>query len=485
MKLSGTEETLAAAAAKSGMDEKTARKWRGLGKLPSEAKEPRKYRTRKDVFSQVWPEVEPLLELDASLEAKTIFEWLCRQHPEQFQESQLRTLQRRIKVWRAEKGLPREVFFPQQHIAGRQAQSDFTHMTALGVVIAGQAFEHLFYHFTLTYSNWEWGMICASESYESLAEGLQMALWELGGVPEEHRTDSLSAAIKPPGSKEEFTERYQALLRHYGMRATHSSPGRGHENGDVEQAHHRFKRAVQQELILRGSREFGNCQEYADFLEHLLRRRNQLRRERAGDDLKALRRLPDRQLEAWTKQTQRVSRSSTVIIRHNNYSVPSQLIGERVEIRIYGGHIEVWYAGQLVERLERLRGEGKAQINYRHVIHSLVRKPGAFAHYKFQASLYPRLIFRVAYDELQERKGGNGDREYLELLQLATEVSEERVAETLRELVERGEEISSTRVRALVAVRGSEALPGLPELAIEPVSLAIYDQLLSGEEVAA
>ena len=186
MKLSKTEDTLAAAAAKAGMDEKTARKWSRIGRQPSEVKKTRTYRTRPDTFAEAWPEIEQLLELDASIEAKTIFDHLCRQSPEKYQESQLRTLQRRVKVWRAQKGQPREVCFPQSHVPGRQAQSDFTHLSDLEVTIAGQPFKHLFYHFTLVYSNWEWGMVCASESWESLSEGLQQALWVLGGVPEEH-----------------------------------------------------------------------------------------------------------------------------------------------------------------------------------------------------------------------------------------------------------------------------------------------------------
>src|SRR5262245_37351549 len=264
MKFLQTGDTLATAAAKAGMDQKTARKWRRGGKAPSQAKEPRGYRTRTDVFAEVWSEIEKLLEGDAALEAKTIFDHLCRQHPEKFQQGQLRTLQRRVKVWRALNGQPREVFFPQDHIAGRQAQSDFTYLNELGVTIAGQAFKHLFYHFTLTYSNWEWGMVCASESWESLSEGLQQALWQLGGVPEEQRTDSLRAAVNPARSRDEFTERYQSLLRHYGMKASHTTPGRGHENGDVEQAHHRFKRAVGQELLLRGSRDFASREAYGD-----------------------------------------------------------------------------------------------------------------------------------------------------------------------------------------------------------------------------
>lgn len=485
MKFLETGETLATAAAKAGMDQKTASKWRQSGQLPSDAKEPRGYRTRPDVFADVWSEVEELLERDAEIEAKTIFDHLCRQHAGKFQDGQLRTLQRKVKVWRALKGQPREVFFPQIHSPGHQAQSDFTHLSELGVTIAGQAFKHIFYHFTLTYSNWEWGMICASESWESLAEGLQNALWELGGTPVEHRTDSLTAAVKPVGGRQEFTERYQGLLRHYEMRASHSSPGRGHENGDIEQAHHRFKRGVEQELILRGSREFSSREEYDEFLRGLLVRRNEGRRERVAEELKTLRALPERRLEAYSRQSQRVSRNSTIVIRHNYYSVPSQLIRERVEVRIYGGHLEVWHAGQLVERMERLRGEGKAAINYRHVIHSLVKKPGAFARYRFQSSLYPRSIFRVAYDEMKQRLDGRAEREYLQLLRLAAEESEDQVAEILRGMVERGESIRSERVREMIVGYRSERLPRIPRIEIDLAPLWSYDLLLGGEEVAA
>lgn len=485
MKFLQTGETLATAAAKAGMDQKTARKWRQSGHLPSEAQEPRGYRTRPDAFAEVWSEVEELLERDAAIEAKTILDHLCRQHPGKFQAGQLRTMQRKVKVWRALQGQPREVFFPQVHLPGHQAQSDFTHLTKLGVTIAGQVFKHLVYHFTLTYSNWEWAMICASESWESLSEGLQKALWELGGTPVEHRTDSLTAAVKPAGGRQEFTERYQGLLRHYGMCASHSSPGRGHENGDVEQAHHRFKRAVEQELILRGSREFSSREEYDEFLRQLLARRNEGRRERVAEDLKALRPLPERRLEAYSKLSQRVSRNSTIVIRHNFYSVPSQLIGERVDVRIYADHLEVWYAGEMIERMERLRGEGKAAINYRHIIHSLIKKPGAFARYRFQSSLYPRLIFRVAYDELKQRLDGRAEREYLQLLKLAAEESEDLVAEILRGMVERGEAIRPERVREMIAGRRSERLPRIPKIEIHLTPLASYDLLLGGEEAPA
>ena len=213
MKLLQSEKTLAAAAAKAGMDEKTARKYRRLGKLPGEVKVEHSWRTREDPFAEVWQEVKENLEINPGLEAKTLFEDLQRRYPGRFADGQLRTLQRRVKAWRALEGPAKEVFFPQVHKPGQLCQSDFTHMKSVGVTIQRQPFGHLIYHFVLTYSNWETGTICFSESFESLSEGLQKALWELGGVPRVHRTDRLTTAVQKPAHPEEFTQRYTALLK--------------------------------------------------------------------------------------------------------------------------------------------------------------------------------------------------------------------------------------------------------------------------------
>lgn len=483
MKLIQTEPSLAIAASKAGMDEKTARKYRRLAKLPDQCKATRQWRTRPDIFKDVWPEIEQILRLDASVEAVTIFDHLCRKYEGQFQPSHLRTLQRRIKVWRAQCGEPRELFFPQLHTPGQQCQSDYTHMGELNLTIAGQPFDHLFYHFTLTYSNWETGSICFSESFESLSAGLQNALWELGAVPQEHRTDSLSAAVNNLNDKEEFTASYQGLIDHYGLRATHNNPGQGHENGDVEQSHYRFKKAVMQELILRGSRDFATRQGYADFLRRLLKRRNATRKQHLAEEMAVMRPLPERRLEDYTREIVKVTRNSTVTIRHNLYSVRSQLIGERVEVRIYAEHLEVWYAGELMQRMERLRGEGKHAINYRHVIHSLVKKPGAFANYRWRSDLFPRLIFRIAYDCLQEHYPSTADQQYIRILRMAAEESQERVEDALRYLVDHAETITAHKVEELLAAQ--QPLPLVQRIEVDQVVLAAYDALLiPAEEVA-
>ena len=271
--------SLPLAAAKAGMDRKTARKYRRLDRLPSEERMEHTWRTRPDPFEGVWNWVQEQLALNPGLEAKTLFQDLQRKHPGRFPDGQLRTLQRKVKQWRAEQGPAKEVFFPQVHHPGRLAASDFTHCTELDVTLQGRPFPHLIYHFVLTYSNWETGTLCFSESLESLSEGLQNALWELGGVPQLHRTDRLTAAVQPAGGPETFKRRYQALLSHYGLAAQAIQAGKGNENGDVEQRHHRFKTALDQALMLRGSRDFAGRDPYVAFLKDLFAQLNSGRRD--------------------------------------------------------------------------------------------------------------------------------------------------------------------------------------------------------------
>jgi hypothetical protein len=235
---------------------------------------PHSWRTHPDPFADVWTGVVERLTLNPGLEARTLFRQLQREHPGRFPDGQLRTFQRRVKTWRASHGPAKEVFFAQMHAPGRLCASDFTHMTDLRVTINGRPFEHLIYHFVLTYSNWETGTVCFAESFETLADGLQNALAELGGVPAVHRTDRLTAAIPPGTTGAEFTQRYRALLAHYGLDGQAIQAGRGNENGDVEQRHHRFKRALDQQLMLRASRDFTSREAYQGYLRDLFAQLN-------------------------------------------------------------------------------------------------------------------------------------------------------------------------------------------------------------------
>jgi hypothetical protein len=482
MKLIQSEETLALAAAKAGMDEKTARKYRRSGQLPSQCQQDHTWKTRVDPFADHWPEIQELLQLNPGLEAKTIFADLQRRYPGHFQDGQLRTLQRKVKKWRVLEGPPKEVFFPQDHRPGQLCQSDFTHLTRLRVTIRGEAFPHLLYHFVLPYSNWETGTVCFSESYESLSQGLQNALWKLGGVPAEHQSDRLSAAVNNYLNPEAFTRRYQALLRHYGLQGRKIQAGEAHENGDVEQRHYRFKRALEQALLLRSYRDFESRSEYEGFLEKLFKQLNSGRQDRLREELQVLRRLPGRRVDDSQKARVRVGPSSTIRVKKNTYSVDSRLIGELVEVRIHAERIEVWYGQRQVHNLPRLSGHGKHHLNYRHIIDSLVRKPGAFENYRYREELFPTSYFRMAYDLLRKRDRRRAHKEYLQILYLAAKESESEVNAVLRRLIELEQPITAVAVKDRL---GAITAPApITAVSIVEVNLAMYDVLLRQEAVA-
>jgi len=472
----GKGEPLATAALRSGMSENTARRYRA-GALPNQRRQPRRYRTRQDPFAAVWPEIVAMLEQAPGLEAVTIFESL-RMRPElSFSDGQLRTLQRKIRRWRAASGPEREVMFPQQHRPGEYAQSDFTAMGALGITLEGERFDHLFFHFVLPYSNWETGMICFSESFEALISGFQAAVWELGKVPARHRTDHLSAATHElrDDRGRGFNERYLAMLAHYGVEPDANTPGRGHENGDVEQSHHRFKRAIEQALLLRGSREFAGRSGYEAFLREILAARNRGRAAKLLEELERMHSLPLSRLDDFRQERVKVSAFSTIRVAENLYSMPSRLIGERVDVRLYAERIEVRYAGELVAEMERLRGRRRATINYRHLVWSLIRKPGAFARYRYQEALFPSPVFRAAYDVLVTRHGRRADLEYVRVLHLAASTSEAAVEAVLAELLGRGELREHGQVQA--AIRPVRLEP--PVCHLDPPSLAAYDECIA------
>lgn len=475
--MSKTENNQEIAASKAGMDIQTARKYQAAGRLPSELRGERSWRTRADPFAEVWEQIRERIKASPGLEAKTLFAALQREEPGRFAEGQLRTLQRRIKVWRATDGPAQEVFFRQRHEPGRLCASDFTHMTALGVTIGGQSFAHLLYHFVLTYSNWETAMLCYAENFEGLSEGLQNALWELSAVPARHRTDSLSSAVNNMSDREEFTDRYQGLLQYYGLEPERIQVGKANENGDIEQRHHRLKNAVEQELLLRGSRDFGRVEEYQQFLKDLLKRLNAGRRARLAEEMAVMKPLPARRMESYKREQVKVDSGSLVWVDRNTYSVNSRLIGERVEARLYLDRVEVWYGQRKVEELPRLRGRSKHRVDYRHIIDWLVRKPGAFESYRYREDLFPSSQFRMAYDLLRETRPQSASQEYVKILELAAKQSEARVEDALRLLLGNGaaEAIHSQAVEALLVEAGR--IPGVTSVEIAPVDLASFDEL--------
>ena len=477
---------LCASALKTEMDEKTARKYRDIGKLPSELNKEHTWRTRLDPFENDWNEIKQMLETEPKLEALTIFQHLQRRIPGEYQDGQLRTLQRRIKRWRAAEGPPKEVMFPQEHYHGRLSQSDFTHMDDLGITIGKQSFKHLLYHFIMTKSNWETVNICFSESFESLSDGFQCAVWELGGVPERHQTDSLSTAVNKDGNPEEFTKRYAALMDHYGVEPMRINVRKPNENGDVEQSHFRFKKSVDQELMLRGSRDFESREDYEQFLRKMLKRRNSGRKVQIKIEKMALNRLPERKIDNFKAVEKKVSRNATIRIDHNTYSLNSSLIGEKVKVKVFAEHLEVMYAQKLAHKIPRLRGEGKHKIQYRHIIDSLLRKPGAFENYKYKQDMFPTTRFRMVYDGLlKKRTIRKAAKEYLSILNLAAKEGEGLVDDAIRILIHTNTRIiDSTAVKEMFMTLKGANRPRNPEIFIRKVNPGIYNELFIDQEAS-
>src|SRR5579859_488026 len=465
------------AAARAGMSERTARKYEHEGKLPSKLKRPHDWNTRANPFEEDWTYVVEQLQRDPALQGSTLFALLCQRHPERYRPTQVRTLQRHIARWKALHGKPKEVIFQQVHTPGERAQSDFTHMEDLGVTIAGTSFAHLVYHFVLTYSNVEVASICFSETFEALAEGIEKAVWQIGGVPEQHRTDHLSAAVRQlrGSEKEDWTTRYQALMTHYGMQPTWNNQGVAHENGDVEQAHHRFKEAMDQALRARGSREFATRADYEHFLQVLVHNRNLTRAALFSAKRAALRPLPAALLAPCKELRVRVSRFSTISVLNNTYSVPSRLIGSSILIRVRAETLEGYMGTSRVFTLPRLMGKKEHRIDYHHLIWSLVRKPGAFAAYRYRDELFPTTAFRLAYDLLSQSSELRADREYVRILHLAASASESEVETALTLLLETGKQPTFDAVRDLVT---PSAAGNIPQIEQPMLDLSRYDQLI-------
>ena len=477
-RMKGKSQESAAAAA--GMSVRTARKWES-GALPSTSEQPRAWRTRRDPFEGVWgEEIVPLLvrDEDRILQATTLLELLDGRYPGRFGAGQLRTLQRRIRDWRAVAGPEREVYFEQTHPPGREAQLDFTHGTELGVRIAGEAFDHLLFEFVLCFSGWRWVSLAFGETFEALVDGLQGALWELGGVPEIARSDNLSAAtheLKRSGGRA-LNERFAGVLAHYGLRSTRIHPGRSHENGVVEQAHHRLKSALAQALVIRGSRDFETVEQYLVFVQAVVARLNRPTLTRLAEEREHLRPLPASRVPGYTVYRVKVRKWSTIRISNKTYSVPSRLRGHEVEVRQFANEVEVLYQGQCVERMPRLRGGREHRIDYRHVIWSLVRKPGAFARYRYREELFPTPAFREAYDALCRFRGERADVDYVRTLHLAASTLECTVEQALRELLDGRAPFEYATIRE----RAAPAKPKVPELVTPEVpDLRVYDALLA------
>lgn len=469
-----------AAAAKAGMSVRTARRVEQATSLPSQ-REPRSWRTREDPLAAVWQtEVVPLLERDAMLNAVTLLEELQRRHPGQYPQAVLRTLQRRLRQWRAVHGADREVYFAQEHPPGRLALSDFTVADDLAVQIAGAPFDHRLYQFALSHSGWRHvEVVEGGESFLALSAGLQAALWRLGGVPEEHRTDSLSAAFNNLAEREQLTRRYAALCAHYGMRASRCNPGQSHENGAIESRHGSLKTALDQALRLRGSRRFDTRAEYVALVVNTVERLNARLAPRLEAERAVLRDLPARRTAEYAESPVRVSKFGTFMVNRVLYSAPSRLIGHRLMVREYAEHIEAWLGGACVVRSARGKKSAASRwgkvIDYRHLVQALQRKPGAFARWVHRDAAFPRAVYRHTWDRLiAARPEREACRTMVGLLALAAKGHEAQLAAELEQLIEIGVLPELAALEQMLAPPPTAA----PKVSVRLPGLEVYDAML-------
>jgi hypothetical protein len=475
------------AALRADLDPKTARKYLKMGKLPSQMKKKRRWRTRKDPFAEHWEEIQGMLQQTPELTGKTLFDWLCERYPGVYREGQLRTLHRRVRKWRALEGPDQEVFFPQEHKPGVRMETDFTWVD-LGITICGEPFPHLLCHSVLAYSNWEWATPCRSESMLALKAGFQAAVTRLGRIPWQHWTDHSTAATHAiPGEKKGhrgrgFNRQYLEMMEHFKVEPRTIQREAPHENGDVESGHGVLKRRLDQQLLLRGHRDFGSIEDYVRFLEEVLDKANDRRREKVSEELTVMRLLDVRLLPEYYEQESRVTAWSTIQVARNTYSVPSRLKGHKVKARVYEDHVEVYAHGVRQLSVPRLLGASNYSINYRHVIGSLVRKPGAFRHYKYHTDMFPTDTFRWAYDTLCESCSEKlADREYLRILNHAALTMETVVETALLDLKRDGFVPRWEKVLERVPAPKLQ----MPAMAPLKVNLAEYDRLIDRKVVNA
>jgi len=466
------------AAMKADMDEKTARKYaKASVPLKEKSETTRTHRTRQDPLSQHWPEIVERLTEHPGLEAKSLLSLLMEQYPGQYNETHLRTLQRRVKEWQMTHGADKEVIFRQTLYPARQSQSDWTHMKSLHITIRGIPFDHLLFHFMLPYSRFETAMICESESFDTLTRGFELAAITIGGVCLEHRTDNLSAATQKMGCSRVFTNRWQQFMNHYGVTPSRNNPGESHENGSVEKSHDLLKKAIDQALMLRRSRDFKDLTEYSGFLQTLIRKRNSMRLVKFQEEQALLKPLPEMGFNEAIQMKCRVTPCSTIQVLSVTYSVPSRFIGAWMTVYVYRDHLELFYNGRLCETLPRVFAG--ILINYRHLIDSLVRKPKAFENYQHQACLFPSPVFRAAYDWLKEHDS-KPSKTYLEILQLAKREGEEDVKLALELLLAETKSLSVKEVLSLIKKNRTADIKG----DVMPVSLDMYDTLHQFKGVA-
>lgn len=482
------QHTQAVAAAKSGISVRSARRIESDPRLPSQKKKlPRHWRTRADPLRAIWPRVEELLKIEGII-AVTIFETLQDEFGEDAVPDKVRrTLERRISRWRALNGDEKEIFFPQHHEPGRQGLSDFTVCDKLKVTIAGETFNHRLYHFRLASSGWEHAaVVLGGESFAALSEHLQDALWKLGGVPKEHRSDSLSAAYKNlnADAQRDFTRSYEELCRHYGMCATRNNRGEAHENGSIEGPNRHLKRRLDQALRRRGSRDFASIEAWRAFVEAQVDKQNRRCLALIEAEKRTLAPLPPRRTTDFAMVSVTVTRNGTVGIERVVYSVDPRLVGRRLHAHLFDDRIELFFGPDMVMTTPRVRmahHERGHCIDFRHMIGNLRRKPGALRYLVYRDALFPHHAYRRAWQAFDEQvEARQACRDTVALLDIAARGN---CVETLAKRIEVA--LDAGRLPDVEALR-SEFLPTTRtrrDVTIPPPDLRGYNSLLSSAEV--
>lgn len=477
-----TTDTVAQACAKAGFSPSTGYRIASDPRLPSQKQAPRT-RRRPDPLEHIFDaEIVPLLEAAPGLRAVAVYEEMRRRHPD-LADGIRRTLERRVRAWRALHGPEREVIFRQTHEPGRMGMSDFTDMADLGVTIARVTLDHRLYHFRLVWSGFAHAhVILGGESYVALAEGLQNALWAAGGAPSNHRSDSLSAAFcnLSADAATDLTRRYDALCAHYGMTPTRNNRGVAHENGVIESAHGHLKAAIRDALLLRGTRDFADIADYRRFIDELMAARNRRNAHRIDAERANLAPLPDRRTSDYEEVIVTVTSSGGFTLRKVFYTVPSRLIGHRLRVRLFDDRLDLFIGGTRLMTMMRGRAEANGKhghvVDYRHVIHSLRRKPMALLGLVYRNSLFPRDAYRQMFERLVERSGERtACRTMVELLGLA----HDRACEA--ELaVQLEDDIACDRLPDLSSLRSHFAPDPatLPHVVVKLAPLAAYDSLI-------
>src|SRR5882724_1791362 len=356
--------------------------------------------------------------------------------------------------------------------------------------LRGSPLDHRLYHFRLAFSGWEHAQIVlGGESFVALAEGLQNALWALGRAPLQHRSDSLSAAFRnlDDDARQDQTRRYEALCAHYRMEPTRNNRGVAHENGSIESPHGHLKQAIEDALLLRGSRDFDDLQAYRRFVDEVVGRRNTRNRKRLDLERSALQSLPPRRTTDYEENIVTVTSTSGFILKKVFYSVPSRLIGHRLRVRLYDDRLECFLGATPLTTLRRGRPHSSGKhghvVDYRHVIHALRRKPMALLNLVYREQLFPRRAYGRAFEALL---AGDGEKQACRTTVGLLSLAHDRACEAeLAEAIDA--ELNAGRLPDLDTL-GRCFAPNpaaIPDITVEVAPLHLYDELSTVQPVGA